>query len=244
MATDIWTDVSPPRQTGGFGGIAIDVAHPQTLLVTTIDLWYLAEVYRTTDGGAHWTAIGRAGTRSVASAEWLWWHGSSAAAEMGWMGDVELDPFDPSARSTSPGRASGRPRRHGRRPRRALAVRRRRPRGDRGARSRQPAVGSGAAHGAGGHRGVPSRRPRRVAPRRHVREPHLRQHEQPRLRRKQSEHRRRAWARTRRRAARAVPTRWTAAGPGRRLRALPKAPPRRRRPRVPARDRSRCRRTA
>ncbi len=90
----VWTDVSPPHRGGGFGGISADAAHPGTLIVTTIDYWSPGEIYRTTSGGASWVALVPAAQRDVAGATWLWWHSNSLPA-LGWMGDVEIDPFDP-----------------------------------------------------------------------------------------------------------------------------------------------------
>jgi hypothetical protein len=92
--TGDWTDVSPPHRGGGYGGLAADATHPGTLLVTTIDLWAPDDIYRTRDGGAHWTAIGGAAQRDVNGATWLYFHGNTLSAT-GWAGDVEIDPFDP-----------------------------------------------------------------------------------------------------------------------------------------------------
>jgi hypothetical protein len=99
-ASGAWTNVTPPppkggAATGGFGGIAADPAHPGTLLVTTMDRWSSAEIYRTADGGATWAALGSAAQFDVAGAQWLWWHSSSLPAA-GWMGNVQIDPFDSS----------------------------------------------------------------------------------------------------------------------------------------------------
>ncbi len=89
-----WADVSPPRLGGGFGGLSIDAAHPQTLIVTTIDFWSPGEIFRTTNAGYTWTALLGSSQRSVASADWLYWHSNNLPAQ-GWMGDVEIDPFNP-----------------------------------------------------------------------------------------------------------------------------------------------------
>lgn len=90
-----WTAVSPPAGQGGFGGIAADASHPGTLLVTTMDRWSGSEIYRTTNGGASWLAIGSSAAHDVGHASWLWWHSASLPAA-GWMGDVEIDPFNPA----------------------------------------------------------------------------------------------------------------------------------------------------
>jgi hypothetical protein len=97
-ATDAWTDVTPPKAPGtqgGFGGIAADARRPGTLVVTSIDDWSTGGIYRTTDGGASWVVVGGANSGDVAGATWLYWHGSGLPAR-GWMGDVEIDPFDSS----------------------------------------------------------------------------------------------------------------------------------------------------
>jgi hypothetical protein len=94
-ASGVWTNVSPANGAFGFGGISADAAHPGTMVVTTIDDWSPGEIYRTTDGGASWVALVPAAKWDVAGAEWLYWHTTSLPA-MGWMGNVEIDPFNPS----------------------------------------------------------------------------------------------------------------------------------------------------
>ena len=89
----LWANVSPPSGGYGFGGISADPAHPGTLVVTTIDDWAQGTIFRTTDGGATWTSLVAAARGDVAGAQWLYWHTSNLPA-MGWLGDVEIDPFD------------------------------------------------------------------------------------------------------------------------------------------------------
>jgi hypothetical protein len=89
-----WTDVSPIHGGFGFGGISADAAHPGTLIVTTIDDWAQGKMYRTTNGGASWAQLQGADSGDVAGAEWLYWHGSGLPSR-GWMGNVQIDPFDP-----------------------------------------------------------------------------------------------------------------------------------------------------
>jgi hypothetical protein len=95
MASGNWTDVKVPQGTGGFGGIAADAAHPGTLIVTTIDRWGTDEIYRTTNGGASWVAMFSAAQADPAGAPWVLWHGPKVGRP-GWMGDVEIDPFNPA----------------------------------------------------------------------------------------------------------------------------------------------------
>ena len=96
-ATGAWTDVSPAHGGFGFGGISADAAHPGTLVVTTIDDWgdSEAKIYRTTDGGASWVSLASGASWDVAGAQWLYWHSGNLPAR-GWMGNVQIDPFDSS----------------------------------------------------------------------------------------------------------------------------------------------------
>jgi hypothetical protein len=95
-----WTNVTPPTPNGaslwyGFGGVAVDAAHPGTVMVSTMDRWWPGDdIYRSTDGGAHWTSINSLSTRDSSLAPWLNW-GASSAALGHWIGDVEIDPFNP-----------------------------------------------------------------------------------------------------------------------------------------------------
>jgi hypothetical protein len=98
MPSGVWTNRSPPGASGfGLGGIAADAAHPGTFLLTTIDRWGTDEISRTTNGGQkipRWVGIGSAATRDVAGAAWVLGH--KALGTPGWMGDVEIDPFNPA----------------------------------------------------------------------------------------------------------------------------------------------------
>jgi photosystem II stability/assembly factor-like uncharacterized protein len=64
-------------------------------MVSTIDVWSPDEIYRTADGGAHWSAIGPRAHRDPMGAQWLYFGGQSLSAT-GWMGDLEIDPFNRS----------------------------------------------------------------------------------------------------------------------------------------------------
>ena len=94
-ASGAWANVSPPQSGGGFGGIAVDAAHPGTLIVTTIDRWSRDEIYRTTNGGASWAPLESAAQIDVTEAPWVLGH-PPILKTPGWMGDVEIDPFDPA----------------------------------------------------------------------------------------------------------------------------------------------------
>ena len=59
-----WKNISPEKPAGaerlgwGYGAVSVDLKHPSTVVVTTIDRWDLHdEVFRSTDGGATWKGI-------------------------------------------------------------------------------------------------------------------------------------------------------------------------------------------
>ena len=92
----VWSDISPlAAGKRRFGGISLDQQNPGTLIVTTLDDWSPDEIYRTTDDGAHWLALGASAIRDSLGAEYLRFGNPNAAlSATGWMGDIELDPFD------------------------------------------------------------------------------------------------------------------------------------------------------
>ncbi len=97
-ATGDWGDVSPVHPAGnnrfGFGAVAVDPQHPQTVMVSTMDRWSTGDdVYRSTDGGARWKAIAKAGIRDAGTAPWITL-GRPTADAGHWIGDIEIDPFD------------------------------------------------------------------------------------------------------------------------------------------------------
>ena len=94
-----FTDITPDAPKGedkfGYGGLSVDVAHPGTLMASTIDRWTKGdEVYRTTDGGKSWKALLPKAVRDDAGAKYLYWHKSEPIGR-GWMGDIDIDPFNP-----------------------------------------------------------------------------------------------------------------------------------------------------
>jgi photosystem II stability/assembly factor-like uncharacterized protein len=93
-----FTNISPVAPDKGdkfgYGGLSVDVAHPGTLMVTTIDRWTKGdEIFRTADGGKTWKAIGPTAVRDDAGAKYLYWDHDKPSAT-GWMGDIDIDPFD------------------------------------------------------------------------------------------------------------------------------------------------------
>jgi hypothetical protein len=96
-ASGEWANVSPPRpsnQAGGFAGVSVARDASGVVMVSTMDVWP-DEIYRSIDGGECWTAVGPRARHDVRGAEWLRF-GDDAPSATGWMGDIEIDPFDSS----------------------------------------------------------------------------------------------------------------------------------------------------
>jgi xyloglucan-specific exo-beta-1,4-glucanase len=113
--TEHWTRISPiPSSSSddyfGYGGLAVDAQHPDTLVVTTMNSWWPdANIFRSVNGGSTWRRIWDWGnyparnlhyTQDISAAPWLNFGVTSPvppapAVWLGWMiGDIEIDPFD------------------------------------------------------------------------------------------------------------------------------------------------------
>ena len=91
---DTWTDMSPNAGKGfGYAGLSLDAQHPGTMVVTTLDRWSQGDdVFRTTDGGAHWTGMKDLCNLDSSGSPFLNW-GLLAPKFGWWMGTVQIDPF-------------------------------------------------------------------------------------------------------------------------------------------------------
>lgn len=85
---NIWTSILPPTGQGFFGGISADPRMAGHVVVSTLLRWWPGdEVYRSTDGGATWTAALRNGTKSLGNSPW-------ATPTPHWITDIDIDPHN------------------------------------------------------------------------------------------------------------------------------------------------------
>ena len=94
-----FTNITPVAPKGddkfGYAGLAVDPAHPGTLMVTTLDRWSKGdEAFRSTDGGKSYKALFEKADWDVAGAKYLFWH-REKLGKPHWVGDIDIDPFDP-----------------------------------------------------------------------------------------------------------------------------------------------------
>jgi photosystem II stability/assembly factor-like uncharacterized protein len=94
-----WTDVTPEKPGAvkfGYSGISADSRNAGTVVVSTLDRWGPGDdIFRTTDGGKTWTALGPKSIHHADNAPWLQSYSRGKDAMGHWIGDVEIDPFHP-----------------------------------------------------------------------------------------------------------------------------------------------------
>ena len=95
---DVWTEITPLKPTNddkfGYGGVSVDAQHPGTMMAVTMDRWTKGdEIFRTVDGGKTWATFQAKAERDDDGAKYLYW-GRDKPSSVGWMGDVDIDPFD------------------------------------------------------------------------------------------------------------------------------------------------------
>jgi hypothetical protein len=88
-----WTDITPIKpaatdQTFGYGAVAVDPAHPQTVMVATFCHWSPHdEIFRSTDGGRSWRPLLDSSTWDHTNAPW------TRAMTPHWISCIAIDPF-------------------------------------------------------------------------------------------------------------------------------------------------------
>ncbi|MCW3060852.1 MAG: carbohydrate-binding protein [Capsulimonas sp.] len=95
----VWTNITPQKPSAtvatgfGYAGLAVDARHPGVVLVSTMDRWSGGDtLFRTTDGGAHWTDLGPKTKRDWSLTPYLTF-GRPSASLGWWIGALALDPF-------------------------------------------------------------------------------------------------------------------------------------------------------
>jgi photosystem II stability/assembly factor-like uncharacterized protein len=89
-----WTDITPIKpattdQPFGYGAVAIDAAHPDTIVATTFCRWEPHdEIFRSTNGGSSWMPLLDKARFDYSFAPY------TKAIKPHWMGSIQIDPFD------------------------------------------------------------------------------------------------------------------------------------------------------
>lgn len=97
--TETWREITPEQpgegNTFGYGGVAVHPSDSKTIMVSTLCRWSRGDtVFRTTDGGETWVSLRERSHVDADVSPYLKW--GRPEAEFGhWIGDVEIDPFDP-----------------------------------------------------------------------------------------------------------------------------------------------------
>ncbi|RYF95800.1 MAG: hypothetical protein EON95_00030 [Caulobacteraceae bacterium] len=94
LAGEDFRDITPPRPSGGFMGVAVDPVRPGTVLVSTLNCWRPGDtLWRTTDDGKTWTSLRETARHDVSATPFLYW--GNPKPDFGWwMAALAIDPFD------------------------------------------------------------------------------------------------------------------------------------------------------
>ncbi|KAJ7900056.1 hypothetical protein B0H14DRAFT_2672091 [Mycena olivaceomarginata] len=111
LTSSVWTDITPATGSDlyfGFGGVAVDLKTPGTIMVAALNSWWPdGQIYRSTNGGASWTPLwswlsyptmNKFYSYSDSLAPWLgpnFVDGTPGDLQIGWMMEaLVIDPFD------------------------------------------------------------------------------------------------------------------------------------------------------
>ena len=93
-----WTDITPDRpepgtKAFGYAGVSVDAQHPKTVIVSSFGRPGSAggeDIFRSIDGGAHWTTIfGSGGRYDYSLAPYV------KPTPIHWLFDIEIEPLNP-----------------------------------------------------------------------------------------------------------------------------------------------------
>ncbi|KAI0067706.1 Oligoxyloglucan reducing end-specific cellobiohydrolase [Artomyces pyxidatus] len=111
ITSEVWTDITPVSGSDlyfGFGGLAVDLKTPGTIMVAALNSWWPdGQIFRSTDGGATWKALWTWGSYPTIY-KWYAYDDSLApwlgpdetvttlgTLQIGWMMEgLSIDPFD------------------------------------------------------------------------------------------------------------------------------------------------------
>ncbi|KAG8903317.1 hypothetical protein FRB99_003449 [Tulasnella sp. 403] len=108
IATGVWTDITPAHGSDlyfGFGGLAVDLQKPGTIMVAALNSWWPdGQIFRSTDSGDTWSTlwawngypnINEYYTYDVSLAPWIGVVSPTETKQIGWMMEcLVIDPFD------------------------------------------------------------------------------------------------------------------------------------------------------
>ncbi len=102
LKTGKWKNITPEVPGAnqgpqfGYGGLAVDPAHPEAIIVSTMDHWTGGDnIYRSADGGAKWTGLKEKAVMDASLSPYL--AGDDGKIGFGhWIGAMAIDPFDPA----------------------------------------------------------------------------------------------------------------------------------------------------